>query len=99
MTRHMKHHILSLAIACGLVLTLTACQERKEPSEPGFTARSANGDLRITDEKQLAELRKVTDRFHSIEVAKKAGYSTQITPCWAHHSAGAMGYHFGNTNL
>jgi hypothetical protein len=79
-------------------MALAACQERKEPSEPAIV-RSANRDVRITDEKQLVELRKVTARFHSIDVAKQAGYSTQITPCWAHHSAGAMGYHFGNTSL
>src|SRR6478672_12147823 len=53
----------------------------------------------VTDETQLARLRAVTARFHSIDTAKQAGYSTQITPCWAHHSAGGMGYHFGNTNL
>jgi hypothetical protein len=53
----------------------------------------------ITDETQLADLRRVTAKFHQIEAAKAAGYSTQITPCWAHHSAGGMGYHFGNTSL
>lgn len=53
----------------------------------------------ITDESQLSDLRRVTAKFHSIDAAKEAGYSTQITPCWAHHSAGGMGYHFGNTNL
>jgi len=94
----MTRHISPIALALGLSITLAACQERKEPSEPAMV-RSANRDVRITDEKQLVELRKVTTHFHSIDAAKQAGYSTQITPCWAHHSAGAMGYHFGKTNL
>jgi len=59
-----------------------------------------SGDaIPVTDEKQLADLRRVTERFKSLDEAKEAGYATQITPCWAHHSAGAMGYHYGNTNL
>ena len=94
----MTRHIHTIALTLAFSIALTACQEKKEPSEPAIV-RSANRDVRITDEKQLVELRKVTTRFHSIDVAKQAGYSTQITPCWAHHSAGAMGYHFGKTSL
>ena len=41
----------------------------------------------------------MTERYKSLDVAKHAGYETQITPCWAHHSAGAMGYHYGNTKI
>jgi len=62
-------------------------------------ARSADDATPINDARQLAELRRVTARFHSIDAAVLAGYSTQITPCWAHHAAGGMGYHFGNTKL
>src|SRR5215470_17828530 len=94
----MTRHISAVALMLGASIALAACQGRKEPSEPAIV-RSANRDLRITDENQLTELRRVTARFHSIEAAKQAGYSTQITPCWAHHSSGAMGYHFGNTSL
>ena len=94
----MTRHTSAIALAFGVSIALAACQEKKEPSEPALV-RSANRDVRITDETQLTELRKVTTRFHSIDSAKQAGYSTQITPCWAHHSAGAMGYHFGKTNL
>jgi hypothetical protein len=47
----------------------------------------------------LDELREVTARFQSFEAARAAGYETQITPCWAHHSAGAMGYHYGKEDL
>lgn len=90
--------VLTLLASVGL----SACQNDPRPSEPSLAAtlqRSAGDMSRITDGSQLAELRQVTERFKSLEVAKEAGYATQITPCWAHHSAGAMGYHYGNTNL
>ena len=93
---------LSLPIALVLFAALTACQQDAKSSEPIMAptvARSANDAAPIDDGARLADLRSVTARFHSIDAAKQAGYSTQITPCWAHHSAGGMGYHFGNTSL
>jgi hypothetical protein len=83
--RHMRY----LHLCIGLLLSVTAadCRDSNKSTEPGV------------DEKQLAELRTATAPFQSIQAAKQAGYSTQITPCWAHHSAGAMGYHYGNTAL
>jgi hypothetical protein len=85
----------SIALALAVAAALTACQDTASSPEPVMAptvARSVGGAARITDETQLAELRQVTARFHSIDAAKQAGYSTQITPCWAHHSAGGMGY-------
>ena len=92
----------SIAVAVALSAALTACQQDADSTEPIMAptvVRSVGGAAQITDQTQLAELRQVTARFHSIDAAKQAGYATQITPCWAHHSAGGMGYHFGNTNL
>ena len=92
----------SIALALAISATLAACQFDGESAEPVMAptfSTSANDAKPINDQTQLAELRSVTARFHSIEAAKLAGYETQITPCWAHHSAGGMGYHFGNTNL
>lgn len=92
----------SIVLALALTAALTACQDSaasKEPiMAPSFTKGNGDSEL-ITDEVKLSGLRRVTARFHQIEAAKDAGYVTQITPCWAHHSAGGMGYHFGNTNL
>jgi hypothetical protein len=83
-----------------LTLGFMACQRRIQPTEPVAAQFAPSSDkAAITDDDQLAELRKITARFHTLEAAKQAGYSAQITPCWAHHSAGAMGYHYGNTNL
>ena len=93
---------LTTSIAFALFATVTACKDDAGQTElvmaPTF-GQSVGEAAPITDQTQLAQLRAVTARFHSIDVAKQAGYSTQITPCWAHHSAGGMGYHFGNTNL
>jgi hypothetical protein len=96
----MKHPIAYFG--ASLLVVIAACQVQKESTAPiaaPTIARSAKDAAPITDEKQLAELRKVTARFHTFESAKAAGYTTQITPCWAHHSAGGMGFHYGNTAL
>ncbi|HSK18245.1 MAG TPA: hypothetical protein VK912_03850 [Longimicrobiales bacterium] len=91
--------------ASALVLSgavLGACDPQAEPIEPYFAASVEAADAPAAtsaDAGLLAELREVTARFHNMETAVAAGYETQITPCWAHHSAGAMGYHYGNTNL
>lgn len=86
----------------ALAGAVAACQTDAKSTEPALTpavARGAADIVPIRDETQLARLRQVTAHFQSIEVAKQAGYSEQITPCWAHHSAGGMGYHYGNTSL
>ena len=91
-----------LALSLGAVVLLGACQQDSKPTElaisPSFV-KASGGATPITDETHLAALRQVTAHFHSLDAAKDAGYSTQITPCWAHHSAGGMGYHWGKTSL
>jgi len=44
-------------------------------------------------------LRASMDAYTSLALAKKAGYSTAITDCMSNGDVGAMGIHFGNTNL
>src|SRR4026208_1473717 len=91
---------LTTIIAFVLFASITGCQDDTKSNElvmaPTF-GRSPGWAAPITGETQLAQWRQVTAKCHEIDVAKQAGYSTQITPCWAHHSAGGMGYHFGNT--
>jgi hypothetical protein len=85
-----------------LSAALVACDAPGEPVAPtlapSFGVAGQPGVLK-TDADQLAELRQVTARFQRMEAAVAAGYETQVTPCWAHHSAGAMGYHYGKTDL
>ena len=84
-----------------LATVLSACDGNREPADPAFTAIFATSaaSAENADQVQLAELRRVTARFHRLEAAQNAEYTAQITPCWAHHSAGAMGYHYGDPNL
>jgi hypothetical protein len=95
----------SRGLAAAIVLSSAvqvACDARTAPMEPLSTATFAvtgEGGAASVEAWQLAELRKVTARFQDLEAAQAAGYETQLTPCWAHHSAGAMGYHYGKVDL
>jgi hypothetical protein len=87
-----------MLLLCAAVIG--ACEADNEPTEPIPAAMfGVAAGAKKADAAQLAELQKVTARFHQIEAAADAGYVAQITPCWTHHSAGAMGYHFGDTSL
>jgi hypothetical protein len=95
-------HASPLGVASALVLlsaVLVACDPQAEPGESTVAPTFGVAGAASADAVQLAGLRKVTARFHRLEAAMAAGYETQITPCWAHHSAGAMGYHYGKTDL
>jgi hypothetical protein len=92
--------VRACAAVTPLILTFAAC------SAPGSVTGGENVPLsasRVDDAPEansaLTALRQVTSRFQRFEQAEAGGYSTRITPCWAHHSSGAMGYHYGNTNL
>jgi hypothetical protein len=63
-------------------------------------------DAALQDE--LAQVRRVTARFHDLDAALAAGYELGwvngsgnriITGCVAHPTAGAMGYHYFNKEL
>lgn len=48
----------------------------------------------------LQTIRQVTAPFHDFNVAKAAGWSTEITACLVNPDGpGAMGFHYGNTSL
>lgn len=92
----------TIAFAVVLTLVTAACQDKAVPPAPVMAPtvlQSSGNAAPIVGAHKLAELRQVTARFQSLAAAKQAGYTTQITPCWAHHSSGGMGYHYGNTAL
>jgi hypothetical protein len=84
-----------------LIIAICACSAPGSVTGGESTPLSASRvDVASAEtNKSLRPLRQVTARFQRFEEAQKAGYSSRITPCWAHHSSGAMGYHYGNTNL
>ena len=51
-------------------------------------------------ERDLAELRQVTEKYKSFDFAThQGGYSHQITDCMTDPQLGGMGFHFGNDAL
>jgi hypothetical protein len=117
----MKHALDTRLFAVVACLLLAACGDGTSPAAPvvelpfyaihaspegvtahDHTAQSA-GLLA-----ELAQLRRVTARFHRIEEAIAAGYELGwvngsgvriITGCVAHPTQGAMGYHYFNQEL
>ena len=85
--------VLLAVSACGAPGSMTAGPEL----EPAAVKAVNPGDP--TTNTALVALRQVTAKYQRFEDATAAGYSTKVTPCWAHHSAGAMGYHYGKMEL
>ena len=81
----------------AISVTISACGAPGSVTAGNESSLSAN--RAASTEPSLAALRQVTARFQRFEDAQTAGYSTKVTPCWAHHSAGAMGYHYGKMDL
>lgn len=53
------------------------------------------------DQTELAKVRKATAKFHSIVVARKAGYDLRegLDQCFANPGVGGMGFHYINTDI
>ena len=83
------------------VIALAACSAPASVTGDREMARPAAmiEDERFQDPQALAQLRQVTARFQNFDETVATVYSTKVTPCWAHHSNGAMGYHYGNMAL
>lgn len=96
----MKHTATLLAA----IALLAGCSGEPTPTptetailQPrGLASQSLGADVNS----QLASLRRVTASFHDFANARRAGWSTQITPCMTDPGgAGGMGFHYGNTSL
>ena len=119
----MKRALASL-LAFTPCLMLAACSEGATPVAPALRElpvkqSDATGEFAPAHDHmaqsqgaglgdELAQLRRVTARFHRIEEAMAAGYELGwvngsgvriITGCVAHPTAGAMGYHYFNQAL
>lgn len=99
------------ALCTGLALLALgyACTE-KRPSEPVSNSQLAAGaslSRHASDEqpsaavnRELAELRSATARFHDIATAEANGWDTHFPPeCLTHVDSGGMGFHRLNGNL
>ena len=124
MTKHKIARAAGAALgALGLVLAgtsllTTGCSEPGTPASPTAVAEpsthvgpeGSHGDHSTTTglEDELAQVRRLTAKFHRLEAAADAGYELGyvngsgvriITGCVAHPTAGAMGYHYFNKAL
>ena len=97
---------ISVGLLVGSVL-LAGCRDERitwdamndKTEAASWTASRADATPGAEVNTQLAALRRVTAKFHSLESAKAAGWSTEITGCMSDPKAGGMGYHYGNPKL
>jgi len=79
---------------------LTACSDSAVTTarlRPMTAVENAVGSSVSQD---LATLRTLTAAFHDFDVASRAGWSAQITPCMVDPAgSGGMGLHYGNAAL
>jgi len=97
---------ISAGLLAGIVWVATCRDERiawgvmnDKTDATLWTASRADDTPSSEVDKELATLRRVTARFRSLESAKAAGWSTEITGCMSDPKAGGMGYHYGNPKL
>jgi hypothetical protein len=99
--------LAALVVVAAVVLIPTVASA--EPDAAGQAAAGhdmAAHDAALQDE--LAQVRRVTARFHDLDAALEAGYELGwvngsgvriVTGCVSHPTAGAMGYHYFNAEL
>jgi hypothetical protein len=106
-------HGLGLAVLATAAVVLIPAVASARSDSAGANAAApvmAGHDMTISDGAldELAQVRRVTARFHDLDEALAAGYELGwvngsgvriITGCIAHPTAGAMGYHYFNAEL
>ena len=85
-------------LAAALALGLAGCTPDAPLVAPADPAGHAHASPSASPavQRELAALRRQTAPFHHFARAVEAGYTPPITPCWAHRTLGAMGYHYGD---
>ena len=109
---------LALLTVVAAVVIPTVAIARSDRAGPPVAAHATAGHAMAGDqmaemetaglEDELAQVRRVTARFHDLDAALDAGYELGwvngsgvriIAGCVSHPTAGAMGYHYFNANL
>jgi hypothetical protein len=108
-----KKRVGSLFVVIAMALSLGALSAHYAFGAPAVTGHAQAGQhadaLDTTGlQDELAQVRRVTARFHSIDTAQAAGYELGwvngsglriLTGCISNPTAGAMGYHYFNADL
>ena len=94
-----RTRLTKLLPALSAIAMVFACSDPTPVDTPNAVAPQSAVGTAPGLNAQLVPLRQVTARFQNFDAAVAAGYGEQITVCWAHHSKGAMGYHYAKTSL
>lgn len=92
-------------LASLAAVAVGACDRPTPPSAPELHGSSGHAPAmqtaRLTPDilRDIAGLRERTARFQRFDAAVDAGWSAQITPCFADPQLGGMGFHYGNPGL
>jgi hypothetical protein len=96
--------VVAVAVYAGTGLATSPAESRSAAGSHAQHAVENDAGLQA----ELAQVRRVTARFHDLDAALDAGYELGwvngsgtriITGCVAHPTAGAMGYHYFNAEL
>jgi hypothetical protein len=95
----MRHPSFRFAVATLAILTTAACSDQIAPTSHQ-TMHTSDAVLGAADVSPglVAQVHAASARFHSTTQATKAGY-TIASPCVAHPTLGAMGFHWVNNAL
>jgi hypothetical protein len=97
----MRTHI---TITAGIVLVAASCG-RAGPTPPMIESAHVHASTNRTVVHQpglgrdLAALRRATDRYHDFAAAQADGYTVKVTGCMENAPHGGMGYHYAKGDL
>ena len=91
------------ALVPTLACLVVACEPPAEPPTSPQARHASHATVSHAAaggaEREIAQLRALTARFHDFDAAVKAGWGAKITECFSDPQLGGMGYHYGNTAL
>jgi hypothetical protein len=90
--------IRKLTLAAAFVGLTAACENQPLAVAPEADVPATFAANPSVLNRQLAEIRAATARFHDVDVALSAGYQ-KMSECVAHPQLGAMGFHYGRPDL
>lgn len=98
-----RRRIVMMTAAGFALAVLHACGNDAATEQAADADADAAHDMEsmgaASETADLAALERLTAGFDDIDVARAAGYTEQITPCWYHRDHGGQGYHFARTEL
>lgn len=93
---------IGCALVCGALMAACDGSDAAVAPEEAMFAHDHSGNSPAMENRQLAELRRATAKFHNFEAAQAAGYTILFDPdgagpgsaCLSNPALGAMGEHY-----